>query len=198
VCLASPRQQALRYVYPLRYSAALVNEASKRGVDPLLIAAVTRVESHFDAKAVSAKGAIGLMQVMPGTGAWIAEKLRLRNWHENHLYDPYTNIKVGTWYLSYLISKFDGEVAPAVAAYNGGYTNVKRWLDNGKWDGTTRHSNHIPFPETRRYVTKVMRSYEWYRKAYPQVAQGELAKSLEGHWTLASRPSAGFAPVVVK
>lgn len=206
VVLALPRQQAIRYLYPLRYEETLRREAVRHGVDPLLVAAIARVESHFNPSAVSSQGAIGVMQVMPSTGAWVAEKIRLSNWREERLYDPQTNIRVGTWYLSYLLDKFNGRVPPAIAAYNGGSTNVQKWLSTGTWDGTATKSRRIPFPETRRYVEKVMRAYEWYRRAYPGYSANVAARAAAENdkvvtsWSdlLANAASAGFLALLSK
>jgi soluble lytic murein transglycosylase len=167
VLIAWPREHLLQYLYPLRYQSIIVNEAQAHDIDPLLIAAVIRVESRFNPNAVSPKGAVGLMQVMPSTGAWVAEQLKMPNWLEERLSEPEINIKIGTWYLAYLINMFDGSVNAALAAYNGGQTHVKRWLESGTWDGTDRQSHRIPFPETRLYLGRVLRAYVWYQRAYP-------------------------------
>jgi soluble lytic murein transglycosylase len=167
VLIAWPRQHLLQYVYPFHYKAIIVSAAEVHGIDPLLVAAVARVESHFNPEAVSAKGAIGVMQVMPGTGAWAAGQLGIPNWDAKRLHEPEINIKIGTWYLAYLIDLFGGSIHAAIAAYNGGQTNVRRWLESGTWDGTAQQSTQIPFPETRQYLDRVLRTYAWYQRAYP-------------------------------
>lgn len=173
VAIAQPRQAALRYLYPLRYADVLLHEAQKNHVDPLLVAAVARVESRFNPRAVSPKGAIGVMQVMPATASWVASRLHVQRWQVDKLYDPATNIKIGTWYLAYLQHLFRGNQVLAVAAYNGGHANVQKWLSSGTWNGTQQESSRIPFLETREYVARVFRTYEYYKQAYPRVAAGD-------------------------
>lgn len=118
----------------------LIHEkAMKYDVDPALVAAVVETESRFKARARSQVGARGLMQLMPRTGRWLGAR---------NLYDPEQNVEAGTKYLSYLQKRFDGNLNKAIAAYNGGEGNVKRY--NGV----------PPFRETRSYVKKVLSRYQ--------------------------------------
>ncbi len=122
------------------------NAARRHGVDPRLIHAVIRAESGYNEKALSNKGAIGLMQLIPAT----AERMGVKN-----IYDPVENIFGGTRYLSQLIKMFNGNIELAVAGYNAGENAV------------IRHGHQIPpFSETQAYVPKVMaffRSPELHR-----------------------------------
>lgn len=161
---------ALRYaagrLYPLHYRGVVWTAATDHGVDPYLVAAVIRQESRWRPRAVSRQGARGLMQIMPETGQWAGEKMGLGPVTPEDLFDPVVNIRIGTWYLSQLLREFDGNWAAALAAYNGGRHNVHEWLEAGRWDGEARHLAEIPFPETREFVSDVLRDYQWYRRLY--------------------------------
>ncbi|ADL08388.1 lytic transglycosylase domain-containing protein [Thermosediminibacter oceani] len=154
----------LKYLYPLRYEEYIVRYAAEYEVDPYLVAAVIKVESNFSPTAVSPKGAIGLMQLMPETARWAADQMGVRNFNGD-LFNPELNIRIGTWYLSMLIKEFDGDTNMALAAYNGGTGNVKEWIKNGVLS-RKRDVDLIPFGETRNFVYKVKRAYTWYKRLY--------------------------------
>ncbi len=156
----------LRWLYPLPYVPLIVAEAGRNGLDPLLVAAVIRVESRFRPDATSSVGARGLMQILPETGRWVAGRIGLRTFHPDQLFQPEVNVAVGTWYLAYLRTEFGGNLAAALAAYNGGRHNVRAWLKSGRWDGTVSGAGAIPFPETRYFVRAVMRDWRIYRWLY--------------------------------
>jgi len=166
-----------RWLYPLPYSESVFAAAARHGLDPLLVAAVIRVESRFHPGAVSAAGARGLMQVLPGTGEWVAGRIGLRGFRAEMLYDPAVNVAIGTWYLAYLRDEFGGSVPASLAAYNAGRQVVAEWLAAGLWDGSERSADRIPFPETRRFVRAVLRDYRVYRLLYAPLrkASGRLA-----------------------
>jgi soluble lytic murein transglycosylase len=140
----------LRALYPLRYVDEVREWATTRGLDPALVAAVIRAESRFHPDAVSSRGALGLMQIMPETGRWIAAQIGLSE--VEPLCDPELNLRLGTWYLRNLIDRFD-DVESALMAYNAGPATVERWRE--------QHSD--PFPETRAYVHRVLASVPVYR-----------------------------------
>lgn len=162
--LSYPR--VLRWLYPVPFKPAVERSAQEWGLDPFLLVAVMKVESSFNPRAQSAKGARGLMQIMPETGAWIARELGIEPFHPDDLFEPEVNLRIGAWYLTYLIRRFDGRLALALAAYNGGQGNVKRWLDSMRWDGEEESVNDIPYGETRRFVLRVLRTYRIYQAAY--------------------------------
>ena len=156
---------AEKRTYKLTYGDTVARMAAEYDVDPFLAAAVIHCESSNNKNAVSSVGAMGLMQVMPDTGAWIAGKLDMENFTEEQLFDPEVNIRMGCWYLNYLHKKFDNDTTLVLAAYNAGPGHVEKWLQDEKYsqDGELIK---IPFPETDRYVVKEQRAYEKYLMLY--------------------------------
>jgi soluble lytic murein transglycosylase len=110
-----------------RLAMAIVREARRHGVDPLLVVALIRCESSFNNYAVSHVGAMGLMQVMPDTGAYLANKAGFKLQRHTNLFDSELNVELGTAYLAELISRF-GSVEKALVAYNAGPTLAKKIL----------------------------------------------------------------------
>lgn len=156
----------LRSIYPIYYMELISAHVEERDLDPYLVAAVINVESSFQANAVSPKGAIGLMQVMPSTGIWAATHLGFENFAIEQLFEPNINICIGVWCLARLIRDFDSSIPVALASYNGGEANVRQWLANGTWSGSVDDLERIPFPETRKYVQKVLAMYSYYKWLY--------------------------------
>lgn len=138
--------------FPLKYRGEIEAAGAEFGVDPVLVASVIKTESRFRAGAVSPRGAVGLMQVMPSTAEFVAEKYDLG---EFDLYNPHDNIRIGTCYLRYLFDRF-GDTRTVLAAYNAGPGNVARWAVDGRVETT-------PFPETNKYVEKVLDARGYYR-----------------------------------
>ncbi|MCK8824018.1 lytic transglycosylase domain-containing protein [Fuchsiella alkaliacetigena] len=159
-------QRILKLFYPLHYQEAIFNYAQEYEIDPYLVAAIIKVESKFSADATSPKGARGLMQIMPTTGRWIAEELQVENFTTEDLYNPELNILFGSWYLSRLMQVFRDDLTLVIAAYNGGEGNVRKWLKDRRWTGKEKDSYQIPFPETRNYVEKVLKTYQRYKRIY--------------------------------
>ena len=153
-------------VYPIKYQSQIVKYSQRYDVDPHLVAAVIRAESNFDEKAVSNRGAYGLMQVMPDTALWIAEKMELKDFDVEKLYDNEINIAMGCWYINNLNSEFNGDIDLVLAAYNGGRGNVQKWLKNKEYSDDGKTLNSIPFGETDKYVKKVKTNYNIYLKLY--------------------------------
>lgn len=114
-----------------RLAVAIVREARRNGIDPLLVVAVIRCESSFDNYAVSPVGAMGLMQVMPDTGTYLAEKAGIELRRHTNLFDAETNVELGTAYLADLIRRF-GTIEKALVAYNAGPGLAKRILAQKK------------------------------------------------------------------
>jgi soluble lytic murein transglycosylase len=148
--------------YPYKFKDSVESYAGQYGLSPLLVAAVIRSESSWNPDAVSGAGAAGLMQIMPSTGSWIAQK---NGWDYSDvmLLDASYNIRLGCWYLNYLSDKFDGDATRILAAYNAGPNKVLKWDAEGRFqDG---HLD-IPIPETKNYVRKVLDAYEKYKFLY--------------------------------
>lgn len=139
-------------------------ECAQYQVDESLVLSVIFQESRFRQDALSSAGAVGLMQIMPQTATWIAQHMAVENFHLNQLKEPEANISMGTWYLSWLEKQFNGDRVLMLAAYNAGIGNVQRWLQEGIWDGSEETLEHIPYPETRQYVRRVLEQNQIYQK----------------------------------
>ena len=150
---------------PRAYEWLAVPAAKRYGLDPNILLAVMRVESAYQKHIVSYAGAVGLMQIMPRTGQLIAHTLGRDDFTPADLLDPQLNLEFAAWYLSSLIHRFDGRLPLAVAAYNGGPHNVRRWIQESA-EGTPLDVllERIPFTQTHRYVRKVLTHYEAYRQ----------------------------------
>lgn len=158
-------RQVVRSLYPIHYGSAIERSARESAVDPFLLASMIRVESDFRPSARSSKGARGLMQILPSTGHWIAQKLRIEGFTEAYLDEPEANIRMGAWYVAELTREF-GATIPAIAAFNAGRGNVRKWMDQGRWDGSARRLDDLPFRETRVYVRRVINARSWYHRVY--------------------------------
>jgi soluble lytic murein transglycosylase len=150
----------LRARYPLEYDHIVRTYASERDLDPALVAAMIYAESRFDPNVQSSAGAIGLMQILPDTGRFIARSTGGEDFVVADLRDPDLNVRYGTWLLTYLLDRYDGDVGAALAAYHAGPGNVDAWREEG---------SGVAFPETRDYVDEVMRVKRVYAKAYPDL-----------------------------
>jgi soluble lytic murein transglycosylase len=146
--------------YPYHFRPIIERSAAEFQLDPFLVAAVIREESRFNPDAVSSVGAIGLMQMMPATAGWAARHMGIPAPASDALLRPEVNIRIGCWYLRYLIRRH-ANVEEALAAYNGGEGNVARWRQAGQG---------IQFHETRQYVARSLRSYARYRTLYASSA----------------------------
>lgn len=160
------RDRILEQFYPLEYEDSVLEYSEEYGLESSLVFGIIKVESKFKSDAVSRKGAIGLMQIMPDTGWWIAEKMGLEDFREEDLYDHEINIKMGSWYMKSLVDEFGGNVETAVAAYNGGLGNVKKWLSDDRYSQDGENLSEIPFKETSDYVERVMKAQSVYRDIY--------------------------------
>lgn len=165
----------LRLFYPLHFRQTVTHYAARHNLDPLLVQAIIRVESRYNPSARSSKGALGLMQLMPDTARWISGHTGESLADDRSLFDPDVNVRLGTAYLRELIDEYGGGLVPAMAAYNAGRGNVDKWIGTGVWDGRAESISSVPFPETRRYLQRVLATWAWYRRLYSAGSPGALA-----------------------
>lgn len=151
----------------MKFSEQISDYAQQFEIDGALIASVANAESGFNETAKSSKGAIGIMQLMPSTAKWVAEKMG-EQFQEEKLFDAEYSLKLGSFYLSYLIKSFDDEKL-GLCAYNAGPTCVRSWLANSKYSQDGKTLSVIPFTETRQYIDKVYKNYYYYSKRYKSV-----------------------------
>jgi soluble lytic murein transglycosylase len=150
---------------PLQYQDVIREQAAAEHLDPALIAGVIYAETKFDPR-TSAAGAEGLMQIEPSTAEFLAHRSGGYRFRVSDLAKPEVNIAYGSYYLRYLLDEYGGRKVPALAAYNGGETNVNRWLAQARGEGIRFTVSAIPFPETRDYVLRVLQAQKDYRHKY--------------------------------
>ncbi len=160
------RENQLAILYPRWYSEFIEKYASKFGVEPSLVYAIIREESRFNTYALSRAMACGLTQIMPSTGKALAKKMGIKNYSTSKLFDPELNIRMGTYYISQLLKKYNGNKHLALAAYNGGSGRVRKWKRENGLEDIDEFVEDIPFRETRGYVKKVLESYWQYKRLY--------------------------------
>jgi len=156
----------LRKIYVLDYKSYITAYSEEYNVDPNLVAAIIRAESNFQKDARSHKDAYGLMQITEPTAVWAAKKMGINGFKKELLYDPEINIKIGCWYVMDLSKEFDGKTDLVLASYNGGRTNVKKWLSSEEFSKDGENLTYIPFKETDKYVKKVKTNYSIYKWLY--------------------------------
>ncbi len=150
---------------PLNYASVIREQAAAKHLDPALIAAVIYAETKFDPRASSA-GALGPMQIMPQTAAYLAHRSGASTFTTTDLNTPDVNIAYGAYYLRYLLDHYDGNKVLTLAAYNAGVTNVDNWAAAARGQGAPLTVGEIPFPETRDYVSRVLNAQRAYRQRY--------------------------------
>ncbi len=150
---------------PLEHEATIRRQAQEKHLDPALIAGVIYAESKFS-DSTSPAGALGLMQLLPSTAHFIAERSGGTAFTTEDLSTPEINIAYGSWYLRYLFDRYDDNRVLALAAYNGGETNVNRWLAATHARGERFTLDDIPFAETRAYVQRVLDARREYATTY--------------------------------
>ncbi|MGE5139421.1 MAG: transglycosylase SLT domain-containing protein, partial [Rudaea sp.] len=162
----TPDEQLPRYlrelIYPTYYANLVVPYAQRAGFDPMLFFALMRQESMYNPLAKSWVGATGLTQVMPGTGAGIARELGVGNFKITDLLKPYNSVRFGTYYLGQLYKNFDGNSIYALAGYNAGPGNVKKWI-RPDMDVAVEL---IHLSETYHYVRTIYSQYNQYQEIY--------------------------------
>lgn len=139
------------YFIPKKYDDIIDKYSTEYNVDRSLVKAVIFKESRFKETAVSSKGAIGLMQLMPSTALWLMNKLKIEDYK---IESADNNIRLGTYYLSYLMNLMESDEEHALLAYNAGPENAKRWVNS---EGYSKEDmdNYVDFNETRKYVREI-------------------------------------------
>jgi soluble lytic murein transglycosylase len=154
-------------VLPLSDAGIIREQAAEKRLDPALIAAVIYAETKFDPRPSSA-GAEGLMQILPATAYYLAHLSGGITFTASDLAEPSVNVAYGSYYLRYLLNHYGGNEMLAVAAYNGGLTNVDKWVAQADAEGHQLSPQEIPFPQTREYVQRVLDAERAYRETYPR------------------------------
>ena len=164
-------------LFPLAYWDALRAEGERRGIDPYLLASITRQESGFEPSTVSNAGAVGLMQIMPEEAARIAAAGELGPVTRDDLFDPEKNIAVGALEYSQKLAAMNGNHVLAIASYNAGEQAVGTWLEKTRIDDVDLFVDSIPYAETRLYVKTVTRNRFEYRRIYESSSTAEQQRS---------------------
>ncbi|MDR3195391.1 MAG: lytic transglycosylase domain-containing protein [Endomicrobium sp.] len=144
-----------------RYDDYINEYSNKFGVDALLVRSVIKRESDLNPEAVSNKGAVGLMQIMPKTAREVAVELSVSDYSSDKLKDPQINIMFGAYYLRKLLDYYNNNLILALAAYNAGIGNVDMWLR--EIPDLSVNAEKMPFNETKNYVKSVMFIYKIHK-----------------------------------
>lgn len=151
-----PDQHDLTIRFPLAHHDKIQNIAKKTNLNPATIFAISRLESTFKANARSPVGAMGIMQLMPKTAQRYTKRLNIKSNSQSYLFHVPTNLLIGSTHFSYLLKHLKGDAVAAIAAYNAGLQNVKRWLRMRSTKDTIIWIEMIPFHETRQYVKRII------------------------------------------
>ena len=148
------------YLFPVKFETEIEQACAESGVERAVVFSLINVESHFDENASSSKGAVGLMQIMPGTAQEVAISLGIKDFD---LQEPEQNIRIGTAYLAKLLKRFE-DLKVALASYNAGPSNVSAWLKDERYSDDGKTLKDIPFAETKNYIEKFEKNYRYYSK----------------------------------
>lgn len=160
------QDKIMKNIYPTKYSEYVEKYSEKNGLDKYLVYAIIKAESNFDPEVTSSSNAKGLMQLMEETALERSNLIDEQTIKTHDLYDPETNIRLGTSYFAYLLEIYDDNIVLALTAYNAGIGNVQEWIKDEiiKQDGSD--IENIPFKETNNYVRKILRDYKMYLEIY--------------------------------
>jgi soluble lytic murein transglycosylase len=160
-------EQLWWHAWPAAY-LDLVEQATREpgSVAPALVLSIMREESGFLPRVVSPVGARGLLQIMETTGERLARDVGHENFSADDLFEPMTNIRLGSHYLAELSRRFDGRLSAAIASYNAGPVAVSGWLEERPNDDDAEWVEAIPYDQTRSYVKRVLRSLQAYTLLY--------------------------------
>lgn len=165
-------REAWSIFYPLNYWSAIKEQAKLRQLNPYFVAGLIRQETIFNPQARSRANAIGLMQLLPSTGQFVARKYSVGGGRVSvaDLYNPMINLQLGTGYLQQLVGEF-GRLEYVAAAYNGGPSRVARWVRQSPNVEIEDWVESIPLSETRLYVQGVYRNMRHYQRLYDDQGQ---------------------------
>ena len=154
--------------YPLVYRQMIESNAKKHNLSPAFVSAIILNESSFQPRVESSVGARGLMQLMPKTAEWIAQKMKIEGYAFERMYDPESNISFGCWYLNYLASLFHGDPVCVACAYHAGQGQVTAWLSDSRYsnDGISLDLERMSDGPTKTYAERVIRAYGIYQALY--------------------------------
>lgn len=156
-----------KWEYPIQYSEYVTYYADKYDLDPLMLYAFIRTESNFNSRADSDAGARGLMQITEVTFDWIKSKIApTEDLTFEDLYDPETNIRFGSYFVSYCLLRYQDDLATAAAAYHSGWGTVDDLLSQPEYSADGKTLDHYPYPQMRLYVKKITSSYQRYQEIY--------------------------------
>ena len=147
------------------YLEIVKRESKTNNLDVNLVLSIIKTESKFNENAISSKGAVGLMQILPSTATWLAEKMDLKSFNMENLNNPEINIKLGCYYVRYLFDNFEDEEL-AICAYNAGEGVVRNWLNDKEYSLDGKKLDSIPYDETRNYLSKVKLNKQIYSFLY--------------------------------
>ena len=162
LCAVGTAFTYLSAAYPVKYKTVICQNAKEVGLAPSLVFAIARTESNFRANAQSLRGAVGIMQLMPETAQFTAKRYGVSF---SSLTNPETNVKLACLYLVYLKGRFADETT-LLCAYNAGEGTVRKWLSDPTCSPNGITLNRIPYPETERYVLRVKKFQNKYKKLY--------------------------------
>lgn len=161
------REQIEQWEYPIQYQEYVDYYAGKYGLDPLALYAFIRTESNFDPMAESSAGARGLMQITEVTFDWIKSNIApTEALSFEDLFDPETNIRFGSYFVSYCLLRYQNDLATAAAAYHSGWGTVDDLLAQPEYSADGQTLDHYPYPQMRLYVRKITSSYRRYQEIY--------------------------------
>lgn len=158
--------EAAELAYPRGYRQLVEEYSKKYNIDPNLVYAIILAESMFKKDSLSRANAMGLMQIMPLTGRFVASLAGLKDFTPEMLMDPEINLGLGIKYLSMLNDQYSGNIVLMLAHYNAGPTNLNSWLKNNDIQDIDIFIENIPFNETREYIKKVISYYCYYSWLY--------------------------------
>ncbi|MEZ4470037.1 MAG: transglycosylase SLT domain-containing protein [bacterium] len=179
---APANNAAWRLRYPRAYRSLMEQHAAARGLDPHLLWAFMTVESSFNPWALSRVGARGLMQVMPHTGSLIGDRMAIRGFGTALLFEPEVVIEMAAWYVDQLLTKFDGQLPLAIAAYNAGPHRVAAWLDAKGHLPMDEFIEEMPYDEAREYTKKVLRHLALYHRIYEGRVVWPVGQVVDPHY----------------